>query len=152
VDHGERERFIFASDIQGPLSPVAAGWLRRQRPTLLYLSGPPSYMQHEVGAEAIDRGIAHLVEVLDASGCRVIMDHYALRDGGWRERFAPLWATGRVQTAAGWCGEGETPLEARRRELWGGLRRPGTKAGEGRATIGDTPRVASRAGKGGHTE
>jgi predicted metallo-beta-lactamase superfamily hydrolase len=154
VDHAERERFVFASDLQGPLSPVATAWLRRQRPTLLYLSGPPSYLQHELGAEAIERGIANLLEVVAASGCRVIMDHHALRDGRWRERFAPLWATGRVQTAAGWCGAGETPLEARRRELWGALRRPAAKAGEGRAIIGRTPsgRLASRAAKGGDVE
>ena len=152
VDHAERERFIFASDIQGPLSPVAAAWLRRQRPTLLYLSGPPSYMQHEVGADAIERGIAHLLEVVAASDCRVIMDHHALRDVRWHERFASLWATGRVQTAAGWCGAGEAPLEARRRELWGALRRPAAKAGEGRAIIGRSERFAARTARGGDAE
>jgi predicted metallo-beta-lactamase superfamily hydrolase len=153
VDHAERERFVFASDVQGPLSPVATAWLRRQRPTLVYLSGPPSYVQHEIGADVIDRGIANLLEVVAASGCRVIMDHHALRDARWRERFAPLWASGRVATAAAWCGEGETPLEGRRRELWGGLRRPPTKVGEGRAIIGRTAsgRLTSRAAEGGDT-
>jgi predicted metallo-beta-lactamase superfamily hydrolase len=154
VDHAERERFVFASDVQGPLSPVAAAWVRRQRPTLLYLSGPPSYVQHEVGGEAIEGGIANLLEIVAAGGCRVIMDHHALRDGRWRERFAPLWATGRVQTAAGWCGAEETPLEARRRELWSEFRRPAAKVGEGRAIIGRTPsrRFASRTVKGGDAE
>jgi hypothetical protein len=82
------------------------------------------------------------------------MDHHALRDGRWRERFAPLWATGRVQTAAGWCGAEETPLEARRRELWSEFRRPAAKVGEGRAIIGRTPsrRFASRTVKGGDAE
>ena len=45
VDRIERERFVFASDVQGPLSGVAAGWLMQQRPTLLYLAGPPSYIE-----------------------------------------------------------------------------------------------------------
>src|SRR5881409_4542183 len=45
VDPGENERFVFASDVQGPLSPVAAAYLIHERPTLLYLSGPPSYIE-----------------------------------------------------------------------------------------------------------
>ena len=38
-DPRERERFVFASDVQGPLSPVATAYLLRERPTLLYLVG-----------------------------------------------------------------------------------------------------------------
>jgi predicted metallo-beta-lactamase superfamily hydrolase len=40
VDPAERERFVFASDLQGPASVVAAAYLIQQRPTLLYVSGP----------------------------------------------------------------------------------------------------------------
>src|SRR5260370_31403426 len=46
----QRERFVFASDVQGPLSAVAAAWLIQQRPTLLYLSGPPSYVERDLPA------------------------------------------------------------------------------------------------------
>jgi uncharacterized protein len=42
TDHHEHQRFVFASDVQGPLSPVAAAWLIQARPTTLYLSGPTS--------------------------------------------------------------------------------------------------------------
>src|SRR5207245_7645059 len=55
VDHAQRERFVFASDVQGPLSSVAGAYLIRQRPTLVYLSGPPSYVEHELGVGVIDR-------------------------------------------------------------------------------------------------
>ena len=78
-DPAERERFVFASDVQGPLSPVAAAYLIRQRPTLLYLAGPPSYVEREVGTAVIERGIDHLVRIVHTTGCRVIMDHHALR-------------------------------------------------------------------------
>jgi len=120
----ERERFVFASDVQGPLSAVAAGYLVRQRPTLLYLAGPPSYVEREVGAAVIDRGIDHLMRIVETTGCRVIMDHHALRDVAWRERFARLWETGRVTTAAGYLGLPEAALESRRAELWGRVRKP----------------------------
>src|SRR5262249_61321604 len=70
VDHAQRERFVFASDVQGPLSSVANAYLIRQRPTLVYLSGPPSYVEHELGAAVIDRGIANLAGLIAATGCR----------------------------------------------------------------------------------
>src|SRR5688572_25617066 len=39
VDPAERTRFVFASDVQGPMSLVTVAYLVQQRPTLLYLSG-----------------------------------------------------------------------------------------------------------------
>ncbi len=123
-DRREGTRFVHASDVQGPLSAVAAAYLARQRPTLLYLSGPPAYLESQLGAELVDRGIEHLLRIIDQTGCRVILDHYALRDAAYPERFRRLWETGRVVTAAGYLGERDAPLEARRRELWTGRRKP----------------------------
>jgi predicted metallo-beta-lactamase superfamily hydrolase len=127
-DPRERERFVFASDVQGPLSPVATAYLLRERPTLLYLSGPPSYIEGELGAALIDRGIDNLLRVLDGTGCRAIMDHHALRDARAPARFARLWETGRVMTAAAYLGLGDAALEARRAQLWAGVRKPPARA------------------------
>jgi predicted metallo-beta-lactamase superfamily hydrolase len=137
-DHTEGERFVFASDVQGPLSPVALAYLLRERPTLLYLSGPPSYMERELGTAAIDRGVQHLRRIIDATGCRVIMDHHALRDVRAETRFAALWESGRVVTAARYLGVPEVILEGRRPQLWAGTRKPAARAGGRRATIGST--------------
>ncbi len=123
-DLREGTRFVHASDVQGPLSPVAAAYLARQRPTLLYLSGPPAYLEAQLGSELVERGIEHLLRIIDQTGCRVILDHHALRDAAYRERFRRLWETGQVVTAAGHLGEDDAPLEARRRELWTGRRKP----------------------------
>jgi len=124
VDHREHERFVFASDVQGPLSSVVAAWLIQQRPTTLYLSGPPSYVERELGTAAIERGIENLRRVLDATGCRVIMDHHAMRDPRFATRFERLWETGRVVTAAAHLGLSAQPLEAGRDRLWAGVRKP----------------------------
>jgi predicted metallo-beta-lactamase superfamily hydrolase len=140
-DHGERERFVFASDVQGPISPVALAYLLRERPTLLYLSGPPSYMEREVGAAAVTRGVEHLSRIIDATGCRVIMDHHALRDVRAEERFASLWQSGHVVTAAGYLGVQETTLEARRHSLWASARKPAARAGERSAITSRSPRT-----------
>lgn len=154
VDHAERERFVFASDVQGPLSPVAAAWIIRQQPTLLYLAGPPSYMEHAIGAEVIDRGADHLRRIIATTGCRVIMDHHALRDEHWRERFGALLETGRITTAAGYLGLSDATLETQRRELWGQVRRPAVKASGGRAIMArmSPKRTLGQAAKGGDAE
>jgi predicted metallo-beta-lactamase superfamily hydrolase len=148
VDEAERERFVFASDVQGPLSPVAAAYLLRQRPSLLYLAGPPAYIEREVGADVIDRGIANLRRIVDATGCRVVMDHHAVRDERTAERFAPLWETGRVQTAAAFLGLPEAPLEARRAALWARVRKPAARTGRARrATMTGIPRTFAKGGR-----
>lgn len=146
ADPAEHERFVFASDVQGPLSPVAAAYLIQERPTLLYLSGPPSYIEREIGAPVVERGIDHLLRIIDATGCRVIMDHHALRDTRFTERFARLWETGAVVTAAGYLGLAETPLESRRAGAWAAARKPPARAGEERAILTRTPRKFAKGG------
>src|SRR5262245_56689579 len=145
-DLAERERFVFASDVQGPLSPVAAAYLIRQRPTLLYLAGPPSYVEREVGAAFIGRGIDHLARIVETTGCRVIMDHHALRDVGWRERFARLWETGRVTTAAAYLGLPDAVLETRRPALWSRERKPLAPAGRAATPAASRSRAAPSSG------
>jgi predicted metallo-beta-lactamase superfamily hydrolase len=137
VDPAERERFVFAGDLQGPASAVAAAYLIQQRPTLLYLSGPVSYLEREVGRDVIERAIDHLLRIVEATGCRVIMDHHALRDARFAERFARLWDTSRVVTAAAFLGLPEAPLESRRNRAWAPARKPPARTGEPRATIKD---------------
>ena len=124
ADRRAGTRFVHASDVQGPLSPVAAAYLARERPTTLYLSGPPAYIEAQVGRALIDRGIDQLLRIIDQTGCRVIMDHHALRALDYPERFRRLWETGRVVTAAGYLGLPDACLEARRRELWTTRRKP----------------------------
>ncbi len=124
TDRRSGQRFVHASDVQGPLSPVAAAYLGRERPSLLYLSGPPAYLEHRLGRALIEQGVEHLLRIIDRTGCRVIMDHHAVRDESYGDRFRRLWDTGRVATAAGFLGLPDAPLEARRRILWAAQRKP----------------------------
>jgi predicted metallo-beta-lactamase superfamily hydrolase len=152
IDEAERERFVFASDVQGPMSAVARGWIVRQRPTLLYVAGPPSYMAHEVGESAIEQGVANLLAIVEATGCRAILDHHAVRDHRYPARFERLFATRRVVTAAGHIGLADQPLESRRPQLWGRVRRPGARALPPRAMMARRaqPRAANQSTRGGH--
>ena len=96
---------------------------------------------------AVERGIDHLVRVLDTTGCRVIMDHHALRDGRFSSRFERLWQTGRVVTAAAHLGAETQPLEARRDRLWAAVRKPPAKARDPRATIAPDGRRVAKGGR-----
>jgi predicted metallo-beta-lactamase superfamily hydrolase len=124
TDRREGFRFVHASDVQGPLSRVATAYLIRERPQLLYLSGPPGYLETRLGTTVIDQGIANLERIVSATGCRVIMDHHAVRDAEYRERFHALWETGQVVTAAGFLGLADAALECARGELWARRRKP----------------------------
>jgi len=140
IDPAERERFVFASDLQGPASAVSAAYLIQQRPTLLYLSGPVSYLERDVGRDAIERAI-------EATGCRVIMDHHALRDARYEERFARLWETRRVVTAASYLGVDAAPLESRRNIVWAAVRKPPARVAASHARMDDrTPRRFAKGG------
>ena len=145
-DPAERTRFVFASDVQGPLSSVAAAYLVKQRPTLLYASGPPSYLERDLGAAVIERGIDNLLRLIETTGCRVILDHYALRDARFRERFARVWETGRVTTAAEYVGLEPAALESRRNRLWATARKPPARAANERAIMSREPRKFAKGG------
>jgi predicted metallo-beta-lactamase superfamily hydrolase len=116
-------RFVHASDLQGPASPVATAYLLRERPDLVYLSGPPTYLQTQVGHEVVQRGIDNLVRLVGETGCRVIVDHHAVREPRFRERLAHAFDTGRVVTAAEYLGRRDECLEAWRAALWARRRR-----------------------------
>jgi hypothetical protein len=146
VDPAERERFVFASDVLGPLSPVATAYLIQERPTLLYLSGPPTYLEHELGAPLVERGITNLLRIVETTGCRVIVDHHAARETRFVERLARLWATGRAVTAAEHLGLAPRLLEAGRHRAGPAVRKPGARAGEARAMIAPERRRLAKGG------
>jgi predicted metallo-beta-lactamase superfamily hydrolase len=103
---------------------VAAAYLLRERPDLVYLSGPPTYLEAQVGREVIRRGLENLLRLVNETGCRVIMDHHAVRDRRFRDRLGPALETGRVMTAAGYLGLDDACLEAHRPDYWA-RHRPG---------------------------
>ena len=39
--------------------------------------------RRQIGTAVIDRGIEHLLRIIDQTGCRVIMDHHAVRDAAY---------------------------------------------------------------------
>jgi predicted metallo-beta-lactamase superfamily hydrolase len=129
VDDGTR--FVHAADVQGPASAVATAYLLRERPDLLYLSGPPTYLEAHVGKETLRLGLENLMRIVRETGCRVILDHHAPRDRRYRERLAPAFETGRVVTVAEYLGQPDACLEAHRPDRWAAHRRRSRARGDG---------------------
>ena len=119
VDDGMR--FVHASDLQGPASPVATAYLLGSARTSC-TSGPPTYLQSQVGHDVVQRGST---TSYDWSGKRaaVIVDHHAVREPRFRERLAQAFDTGRIVTAAEYLGRRDECLEAWRAALWARRRR-----------------------------
>ncbi len=119
----EDARIVHASDVQGPISEIALESILAQRPSLVYVGGPPLYlMNYRVSGSTIERGMRNL-EKLAEEVPTVIFDHHLLRDAKWREAAAPIFdaasrAGHRVVTAAGFLGEEDQLLEARRKTLY----------------------------------
>ena len=79
------QRFVFASDVQGPLSPVAAAYLVQPAPhaalpvrAAVLSRARARHRGHRPGASTICCASSM------QTGCRVIMDHHALRDAAYR--------------------------------------------------------------------
>lgn len=112
--------FVHGSDAHGPLSALAMDWMLRQRADVAYVSGPPTYRIGFQDAPLTTADLrtcrTNLTGLLRYSGCQVILDHMLFRDPAPRRWYNDLFETGRVQSAAGFLGLPERPLEARRRE------------------------------------
>lgn len=120
---------VHASDAQGPISRRGVDFIKNVRPSILIISGPPTYLsQSEVEENSIEEGIRNLAEIAKSmpDSSTIIVDHHLLRDLNYKQvlRVVEEAASSsgrrvRVVTAAEYMNQPVNQLEARRRELWG---------------------------------
>jgi predicted metallo-beta-lactamase superfamily hydrolase len=117
------ERFLFAPDVQGPMSKHACEIILAQRPNLLMIGGPPLYLQtSKVGEHQILDGLGNLEKIVETLP-EVILEHHILRDENWYEKsidvFYSAYKSGHtLKTAAEFLGKQNTFLEAIRKRLF----------------------------------
>jgi hypothetical protein len=117
------EKFIHASDIQGPISSSALQFILEEKPSAVIIGGPPTYLSGvRVSAEAIRRGMENL-EVIAKRTPLVIVDHHLLRApdsiqelSAISEAIRPLG--GSIMTAAEYIHERPQLLEANRTNMY----------------------------------
>jgi predicted metallo-beta-lactamase superfamily hydrolase len=117
------ERFMFAPDVQGPVSTRTLNMIIAEKPHLVMIGGPPLYLAgFKVDEEEVEAGLKNLEKVVEAVPC-TILEHHILRDENWLEKTRNVFdktdrAGCKVLTAAEFLGRENVFLEAMRRRLF----------------------------------
>jgi len=122
IEYGD-EKFMFAPDVQGPMSTQTLEIIIREKPQLIMMGGPPLYLsKFKVDANQIQVGLENLEKVVKAVPC-IILEHHILRDENWREKTKNVLdmaqkARRKILTAAEFLGKENAFLEAIRKRLF----------------------------------
>jgi uncharacterized protein len=117
------ERFMFAPDIQGPMSLRTAELILAAKPSVLMMGGPPLYLEGgRVSEHQVKQALLNLTRIVEAVPI-VILEHHALRDEAWRLKLEGVFekaetAGHRIVTAAEYAGQKNMFLEAKRKQLY----------------------------------
>lgn len=122
IRHGD-ECFLFAPDVQGPISRETLNIILSEKPQMLIIGGPPAYLaDFRMDRKSIELAIDNLM-VLAKRIPTIILDHHVLRDEGWGSFIKPivnaaLSVNHKVLTAAEFLGSENSLLESMRRSLY----------------------------------
>ncbi|MGQ9460872.1 MAG: MBL fold metallo-hydrolase [Candidatus Bathyarchaeaceae archaeon] len=122
IERGD-ERVLFASDVQGPMYSPTLDIILAERPQLVIMGGPPTYLaEFRVKNEHIQQGMQNL-ENLVRKVSTTILEHHTLRDEKWKTLSQPIFDAAaemghKVFTAAEFAGKENNLLEFRRRQLF----------------------------------
>jgi predicted metallo-beta-lactamase superfamily hydrolase len=122
VEH-ESDKFMFAPDVQGPVSEHTLELILNEKPSLLMIGGPPIYLAgFKVDPEQIQTGLRNFEKIARAVPS-VILEHHILRDENWLEKTQSIYnessgALHNVLTAAKYMRRKNLFLEAKRKKLF----------------------------------
>ncbi len=122
IEYGD-ERFMFAPDVQGPMSNHTLQLILDSQPSLLMLGGPPFYLAGFRVNELALQNAAKNIKALVQSVPLIILEHHTLRDESWKQKLAPIeeqakQAGHELFTAAEFAGEENRFLESNRKKLF----------------------------------
>lgn len=121
----EDSRFIFSSDIQGPLIEEPVDFILRYEPDTLILDGPSTYL---VGSHYkktdMDCAVNYLKKIINSGKIKnLVIDHHLMRDLNWNSFVDNLKNQSNntvIQSAAKFRGYKEDLLEAKRKDFYEG--------------------------------
>jgi len=121
----EDSKFIFSSDIQGPLIEEPVDFILKNEPETLFLDGPSTYLvgSHYKKSD-MDCAFNHLKKIINGVKIKnLIIDHHLLRDLNWHtfvDGLKNLNNNTVIQSAAQYRGYQEDLLEAKRKDFYEG--------------------------------
>ena len=119
----EGEKFVFASDVQGPQVGDSVTWIVEEDPDLLVVSGYPTYLAHVTNPRTFEECNHNLIEILVRTSIKtIILDHHLTRDIEYEDKVKPTvkraQSMGRdITTAAEYLGIKPDLLEAKRKQI-----------------------------------
>jgi uncharacterized protein len=117
------ERFMFAPDVQGPMSTHTLKLIKEAKPQMIMIGGPPFYLGGiKVDESQLQLGTRNLVEIVEVVPLTVL-EHHTLRDELWQQRTKEVYAKAaevdhKVMTAAEYVGQENSFLESKRKMLY----------------------------------
>ena len=117
------EKVVFASDVQGPMHVPTLNWILAEKPQLVIVGGPPTYLAgFKVADECIELGMQNLKSLVE-NVPTTVLGHHILRDEQWRSHVQPVSDVAsengnKVLTAAEYLGKENNFFEFRRRQLF----------------------------------
>ncbi|MCL2868975.1 MAG: hypothetical protein FWF27_06010 [Candidatus Bathyarchaeota archaeon] len=122
IDYGD-ERFMFAPDVQGPMSNCVQQQVLESRPLMIMLGGPPFYLaDFRVSNASLQNAVSNLRGIVEAVPVTIV-EHHALRDEFFKQKMVSvqICADGvghEFLTAAEFVGCENRFLEVGRRSLY----------------------------------
>src|SRR6266567_4334686 len=118
-----RERVFFAPDVQGPVVEETVDLILKEKPRLLIMGGPPTYLQgYRISDDFFRTAIRNMEKIL-SNIPTVVIDHHLLRDEGWSNFLEPVRksaekAGNKLVTASELVDKKPDPLECKRQSLY----------------------------------
>ncbi len=119
----ENERFLFAPDVQGPISTRTLDLIMKENPQVVMVGGPPFYLSgYKISEAELQLGLKNLMTLVEAIPL-TILEHHSLRDESWRQRTKQAYAKAievghKIMTAAEFAGHKNSFLESNRKMLY----------------------------------
>jgi len=103
-------KVVHSSDLQGPVIEDYAEMIIAERPDLVVLDGPPTYLfGYTLNRINLKRAEENAKRIAEESGAKLIIyDHHLLRDRLYKHRLEGLYSSvssSKLMTAAEWLGE-----------------------------------------------
>ena len=117
------DMIVFAPDVQGPVDENALRRILQEKPRVVILGGPATYLKgHRVKSSAVNAGIENVARIAKEVDT-LIIDHHLVRDANRRGKIADAFKEAednnhKILTFAEYLGVEEKPLEAMRKKLY----------------------------------
>ena len=86
------EKLIHTSDVNGPIIEDYANFIIKEKPNIIILDGPPTYMLgYMLNKINLNRAIENVIKIMEESDAIIIYDHHLLRERKYREHTIKVW-------------------------------------------------------------